>query len=323
VATSAVDFGAYDLKVNGLTIGTGPRSGGTATNNNTNTAIGYNVMTGASSAGGGTANTAVGSLAAQYMKDGAGNSAFGYKALKGNTTQHIWGNENTAIGANALSNVVTTTSRNTAVGYNALLNTTGDNNVALGYNAGNSITTGTFNTIIGADANVSSGSGTITNSTAIGGGASVSASNTIQLGNDFISSVSTKGTVYSNGAALTSDQRLKTNINSISGGLFTVMQLNPVHYFKKNTIESKDYSKEENGFIAQEIKKVLPFIVNEGSDKEKLLSVDYNSLIPVLTKAIQEQQEIIKNLQKENSTNTEVIKKLTQQVGELFELLKK
>jgi hypothetical protein len=63
--------------------------------------------------------------------------------------------------------------------------------------------------------------------------------------------------------------------------------------------------------------------VNEGSDKEKLLSVDYNSLIPVLTKAIQEQQEIIKNLQKENSTNTEVIKKLTQQVGELFELLKK
>ena len=100
------------------------------------------------------------------------------------------------------------------------------------------------------------------------------------------------------------------------------MQLNPVHYFKKNTIASEDYSKEENGFIAQEIKKILPFIVNEGSDKEKLLSVDYNSLIPILTKAIQEQQEIINNLQKENRSNTDDIKKLTQQLEKLMKLIK-
>ena len=224
-------------------------------------------------------------------------------------------------GQNATSSILGgTTSNNTAIGYNALLNTTGGNNIAVGYSAGTTNTTGQQNTFIGVNADASANN--LSNITAIGYGASVSSSNTIQLGNNSISSVSTKGTVYSNGAALTSDKRLKTNINSISGGLFTVMQLNPVHYFKKNTIESKDYSKEENGFIAQEIKKVLPFIVNEGSDKEKLLSVDYNSLIPVLTKAIQEQQEIINNLQKENKLNSEAIKKLTQQLEKLIKLIK-
>jgi hypothetical protein len=30
--------------------------------------------------------------------------------------------------------------------------------------------------------------------------------------------------------------------------------------------------------------------VSEGQDKDKLLSLDYNSLIPILVKAIQEQQ---------------------------------
>jgi hypothetical protein len=50
--------------------------------------------------------------------------------------------------------------------------------------------------------------------------------------------------------------------------------------------------------------------------------VDYNSLIPVLTKAIQEQQEIINNLQKENKLNSEAIKKLTQQLEKLIKLIK-
>jgi len=235
-------------------------------------------------------------------------------------SSYYW-NVSQGYGQNVTSSVLGgTTSNNTAIGYNALLNTTGGNNIAVGYNAGTTNTTGQQNTFIGVTADASANN--LSNITAIGYGASVSASNTIQLGNTSISSVKTTGTVYSNGAALTSDQRLKINIKSISGGLSTVMQLNPVHYFKKNTIESKDYSKEENGFIAQEIKKILPFIVNEGSDKEKLLSVDYNSLIPILTKAIQEQQEIINNLQKENRSNSDDIKKLTQQLEKLMKLIK-
>jgi CRISPR/Cas system CSM-associated protein Csm2 small subunit len=108
--------------------------------------------------------------------------------------------------------------------------------------------------------------------------------------------VETSGTLYSNGAALTSDKRLKTNIVPISNAIETIMKLNPVHYDKKNTINSKEYAKSENGFIAQEIQKILPFIVKEGTDADKLLSVDYNSIIPVLAKAIQEQQKEIEEL---------------------------
>jgi hypothetical protein len=77
------------------------------------------------------------------------------------------------------------------------------------------------------------------------------------------------------------------------------MKLNPVHYNKKNSIESSDYAKTENGFIAQELQKVLPYLVSQGTDQDKILSVDYNSIIPVLTKGIQEQQVLIEAQQKQ------------------------
>ncbi|MEY3187434.1 MAG: hypothetical protein RL675_1264, partial [Bacteroidota bacterium] len=60
-----------------------------------------------------------------------------------------------------------------------------------------------------------------------------------------------------------------------------------------------EYKYEEMGFIAQEIQKVLPMLVTEGSDKDKTLSVNYVSLIPLLTKGIQEQQVQISSQQKE------------------------
>lgn len=43
----------------------------------------------------------------------------------------------------------------------------------------------------------------------------------------------------------------------------------------------------------------MPYLVIEGTDKDKILSVDYNSIIPVLTKGIQEQQLLIKAQQKQ------------------------
>ncbi len=186
-ATSAVDLGAYDLTVNGLTIGKGKN------NNNTNTAVGYNVIAGANYAGGGNRNTAVGSLAGQYLKDGADNSAFGYKALSGTgTPNQLYGNYNTAIGSYALSNIGENISFNTAVGSNALPSTTsGIRNTSIGYNSGISNTTANDNTFLGANTAVSTN--TLTNVTAIGSGATVSSSNTIKLGNASITSVTTSG----------------------------------------------------------------------------------------------------------------------------------
>jgi hypothetical protein len=134
--------------------------------------------------------------------------------------------------------------------------------------------------------------------------------NTIQLGNTSIVKLKTSGTIWSNGTQLTSDARLKTNIQPLQNSLDIIMKLNPVHYDKKNSIESTDYNKSENGFIAQEIQKVLPFVVKEGNDQDKILSVDYNSVIPVLTKGIQEQQLQIEAQQKQIDEMKMLIEKL-------------
>ena len=72
--------------------------------------------------------------------------------------------------------------------------------------------------------------------------------------------------------------------------------MRPVNYKKKASLESTDYNSNESGFIAQELRKVIPTIVTEGTDKDKLLSVNYNSIIPILTKGIQEQQKQIEEL---------------------------
>jgi hypothetical protein len=229
--------------------------------------------------------------------------------LYSNTT----GKQNTANGFFALySN--TTGDFNTANGISSLYsNTTGNENTANGYYAGMYIANGsTFNTT--SDYSVYLGSNTkasednAQNEIVIGYDATGAGSNTIQLGNSAITHVYTKGTVYVNSIALSSDLRLKSKIVPLANSLATVMQLNPVHYMKKGSLASTAYTREENGFIAQEIQKVLPFIVTEGMDTNKLLSMDYNSLIPLLTKAIQEQQNQINNLNKKMDQVLELLK---------------
>ncbi len=142
------------------------------------------------------------------------------------------------------------------------------------------------------------GSGSLFNATAIGYDAIVTSSNTIQLGNGNIQFVNSNGTFLAAAYQTPSDIRLKKDIAPLKSGVSTIMQLNPVHYNKKRSLESNDYSITENGFIAQEIQKVLPTLVQEGTDKDKLLSVNYVSIIPILTKAIQEQQAQIDELKK-------------------------
>lgn len=111
------------------------------------------------------------------------------------------------------------------------------------------------------------------------------------------------GSVYANnGTLLSSDVRLKRNIVNIDNGLNTVLKLRPVSYEKKSELTSNDYGKvREIGFIAQEIQPVLPNVVSEFTKEngDKILAVNYTELIPVLTKAIQEQQKQIEELKKE------------------------
>lgn len=112
------------------------------------------------------------------------------------------------------------------------------------------------------------------------------------------------GTVTSSAGLLTSDMRLKKDIVTIENSVETLLQLNPVYYSKKESIDSKEYNRKEYGFIAQELQKILPELVIQTTREDKVLAVDYNSIIPLLTKAIQEQQ-----VQLDAKTNeTEVLK---------------
>ena len=115
---------------------------------------------------------------------------------------------------------------------------------------------------------------------------------------DNLGNLSVQGTVSSAGTNLTSDIRLKKNITPLQSSLSIIQKLNPVSYNKKKSIYGDDYSIKENGFIAQELQKILPNLVHESADKDKLLSVNYTAIIPILTKGLQEQQAIIEDQKK-------------------------
>jgi hypothetical protein len=121
---------------------------------------------------------------------------------------------------------------------------------------------------------------------------------------------------------MTSDRRLKADIKVLPTTLDIIKKLNPVSYKKKDSISSANYKHEEMGFIAQEIQKVLPMLVLEGTDKDKTLSVNYISLIPVLTKAIQEQQTQIEEKAKVTDELKKQLDRQQKEIDELRELIK-
>ncbi|MCF2491455.1 tail fiber domain-containing protein, partial [Dyadobacter sp. CY347] len=96
-----------------------------------------------------------------------------------------------------------------------------------------------------------------------------------------------------------------------------------VSYEKKATIADSVYNKSEIGFIAQEVQKILPQLIREGKDADKTLALDYNSLIPVLTRAIQEQQKQIEMLTAERDVQSQTLNiqtaKLDKQANRLNE----
>jgi len=131
-------------------------------------------------------NTATGTSALFNNTTGFDNTATGMAALNGN----INGSSNTATGSAAL-NSNTSGFGNAATGKLALLNnTTGSNNSAIGFSAGvttvsaNANKTGSSNTFIGSNSGpgVDGTTTPLTNATAIGANAVVSASNSLVLG---------------------------------------------------------------------------------------------------------------------------------------------
>lgn len=102
----------------------------------------------------------------------------------------------------------------------------------------------------------------------------------------------------------TSDEKMKENIRNIDKSLDKILKLKPVlynfkrSYFIADSLESK-YGKDilipksdDIGFLAQDLIQVVPEAVNYDKESD-MYAIDYTDLIPLLTKAIQEQQTII------------------------------
>ena len=91
-----------------------------------------------------------------------------------------------------------------------------------------------------------------------------------------------------------SDFNLKNSIDTINFGLSDVMKLKPVSFNWND--EARNINEYKSmGFIAQDVMNVIPNAASSMGDGD--MQVDYNAIVATLTKAIQEQQALIKALE--------------------------
>jgi len=106
-----------------------------------------------------------------------------------------------------------------------------------------------------------------------------------------------------------SDANLKTNVDIVPHGLEAVMQLLPRSYeYKSHEFDQLELPDGTHyGFLAQELEMIVPDLVKssaiptnhdkaDADTQEFMKGVNYVELIPILTKAIQDQQVIIESL---------------------------
>lgn len=114
-------------------------------------------------------------------------------------------------------------------------------------------------------------------------------------------SLQVAGDIIANSIAGSSDARFKSNINPIENSLQKVQQLRGVTFdWKTEEFPERAFSDNRAlGFIAQEVEKVLPEVVQTEKTAEGYKSVQYDKVVALLVEAIKEQQKQIEVLQKE------------------------
>ena len=299
----------------------------------------------------GNKNTATGCYALRNNVSGDENTAMGYASLSGNTTginntvmgayaltENETGNGNTVMGYKALY-LNTTGSQNIGMGLHSLYeNTEGGSNVAIGTSALLMNTTGSYNTAIGTDA-FTSGSD-YNNSTAIGYNAQATASNQVRIGNSNVVSIGG----YANWTTL-SDGHFKKDIRENVPGMVLIEKLRPVTYrldmealakwqhipAKKRAYQAEQAKATEwqIGFIAQEVEQAANEVgfdfhaVDKPKNQQDAYGLRYSEFVPVLVKALQEQQDAIQALQNENQILKTKNNELEQRLHDLEQLIHK
>lgn len=126
-----------------------------------------------------------------------------------------------------------------------------------------------------------------------------------------IQQVSLTGTGYNT----TSDKRLKNIIGTTQKGLMDLMKIRVYDYSFKSDADKKV----ETGFMAQELYDIFPQAVSKPAENNEPVEknpwmVDYGRVTPLIIKAVQEQQQMIDDLKKQNE-------KLQKQIDELKALM--
>lgn len=263
-------------------------------------------------------NVSVGNNSLYSNSTGQMNSAVGFQSLNANTT----GSYNVAVGTNSLI-ANTEGADNIAIGYQALKsNTTHNNSTAVGHNALQT-SNGDGNTALGyqADTNVDY----LYNAMALGYNAVVTGAGKVRVGNTSITEIG--GEVA---WSTLSDGRVKNNIQEDIPGLAFILKLRPISYhidvdkqnqligvksdkFKgKYDIEKIKFS----GFIAQEVEQTAQKInydfssIHKPQHSKELYSISYAEFVVPLVKAVQEQQQQIEELKKQNQLLMKIVKDL-------------
>jgi len=98
------------------------------------------------------------------------------------------------------------------------------------------------------------------------------------------------------GFQIGSDRKLKKNITELDYGLNEILQLKPSRYLMK---EENEGDPTHIGLIAQDVQPILPEVVHEclEDDNTTTLMLSHIGFIPVLIRAIQQQQQHIQNLE--------------------------
>ncbi|MBR1564197.1 MAG: tail fiber domain-containing protein [Paludibacteraceae bacterium] len=129
----------------------------------------------------------------------------------------------------------------------------------------------------------------------------------------FYGQTKVNGNFFATTVTETSDERLKANITPIKQEALSVIgRLNPVQYnWQQIELEGEvndstnekpkyfspdiDFEQLHYGFLAQEVRELLPNIVNE--DGNGFLGINYQEIIPLLVMAIQDLQHQVESLQ--------------------------
>jgi len=331
---------AYASSTNLVTIlgfGAGGQNATTSATAAGTVAVGYEALNSQTT---GTQNTAVGYQALKTTLTGSSNTAIGYQAgtkvtgssnsFLGNqvsSSNTVSGSNSTGIGAQALQSLTSggfntsvgmlsfsslqTGTNNTGLGYQVGNDTTGSNNIFIGYNTASTTSTGSNNIAIGYD--IATPSITSSNTLNIGNlifGTSIDGEGTnLSTGNIGIATTSpwrkfdVNGTVGMKGLTSTaagdvqlclstnnevttgatcgaSSRRFKENILNITDGLDLVRDLNPVSF---NFI---GISGTHVGFIAEEVNQIDPRLVIYDDDGVTPKGVRYQDFPPLLAGAI-------------------------------------